>query len=75
MIGFKGLCELSFKLCAVTHNYSNQESIVMKTKTQTTVRSIEKISMITKLLTLTYGDKDGVELVIDVKTFNIGGCR
>ncbi len=47
---------------------TNQESIVMKAKIQTTAESIEKISMITKLLTLTYGDRDGVELIIDVKS-------
>ena len=40
----------------------------MKAKIQTTAESIEKISMITKLLTLTYGDKDGVELIIDIKS-------
>jgi hypothetical protein len=54
-------------MCVAAHIKTNQESIVMNTKTQTTAESIENISMITKLLTLTYGDKDGVELVIDVK--------
>jgi hypothetical protein len=39
----------------------------MRAKTQTTAVSIEKITMITKLLTLEYDDKDGVEITIDVK--------
>ena len=43
----------------------------MRAKTQTTAISIEKITMITKLLTLEYDDQDGVEITIDVKALMI----